>query len=51
MPQLTQEHFDEAIKKLATTDDIEQIKTRLDAIEEIVSGHTGTLDGISKNTG
>ena len=48
--QLSQEHFDEAIKKLATLDDVTTISDRLLSIEKILDTHTNILDGITKNT-
>ena len=47
--QLTQEHFDQAFKKVALLDDIKKINERLASIETTLNAHTNILDGITKN--
>jgi len=45
---LTQEHFDKAINNLATRADVEEIKSEMSAIKEVLALHTNALDQVVK---
>jgi len=47
---LTQEHFDKAINNLATRADVEEIKSEMSAIKEVLALHTNALDQVVKQT-
>ena len=48
--ELTQEHFDKAIKNLATREEIEEVKVEMSAIKEVLNTHTSALDQLVKQT-
>lgn len=44
MPQLTQEHFDKQITKLATSAELKALEERIDSVESTLDKHTTSLD-------
>jgi hypothetical protein len=47
--ELTKEHFDQAIKGLATQDSVDELVGRLTTVETTLANHTTTLDGLAKD--
>ena len=47
--ELTKEHFDQAIKGLATQDSVDELVGRLTTVETTLASHTTTLDGLAKD--
>ena len=50
MTQLTQEHFDKHITKLALQTDLDELKESVESVESTLDTHTGMLDKVVKNT-
>ena len=50
MTQLTQEHFDKHITKLALQADLDQLKESLESIESTLDAHTTIPDKIPRNS-
>jgi ABC-type transporter Mla subunit MlaD len=48
--ELTKEHFDQAVKNLATNDQITELTTKIEAVQETLATHGGLLDAVAKNT-
>jgi phage shock protein A len=47
---LTREHFDAAIKGLATQLSLDELAERVATVEQTLASHTTSLDAIAKNT-
>src|SRR5437763_16971367 len=50
MTQLTQEHFDQAVKTLASRAELDELKDDIKTVKQNLNQHTNILDGIVKNT-
>ena len=48
--ELTKEHFDQAIKSLATTEQLTELSTKIEAVQETLASHGELLDAVAKNT-
>ena len=48
--ELTKEHFDQVTKNLATNDQVAELTTKVDAVQETLASHSGLLDAVAKNT-
>ena len=48
--ELTKEHFDQAVKNLATNEQITELSTKIEAVQETLTTHGGLLDAVAKNT-
>ena len=48
--ELTKEHFDQATKNLATNEQIAELSTKVEAVQETLVSHSGLLDAVAKNT-
>ncbi len=50
MTELSQEHFDEAVRALPTKADVDEVKQVLAEHTETLNRHTDTLDAVARNT-
>ena len=47
--ELTKEHFDRQLAKLATSEELTALSAKIDSLKDTVDRHTTVLDGIAKD--
>jgi hypothetical protein len=48
--ELTKEHFDQALKGLATQESVDDLAARMSTVEQLLNSHATFLETIAQNT-
>jgi hypothetical protein len=47
--ELTKEHFDRQLSRLATADELQALSKKIDSLQTSLDQHTASLDGIARD--